>query len=49
MLKEKAMAFNLNGETYISVSKAYQTAQENANHNDFIYLGGSTFVVAEIL
>ena len=49
ILKEKAMAYDLTGETYISVSKAYQTAKENANHNDFIYLGGSTFVVAEIL
>lgn len=49
ILKEKAAEFNLVGQTYISVSKAYQAAKENAGINDFIYIGGSTFVVAEIL
>ncbi|WP_293890163.1 folylpolyglutamate synthase/dihydrofolate synthase family protein [Flavobacterium sp.] len=49
ILKEKAADFNLIGETYISVSNAYQVAIENANSNDLIYIGGSTFVVAEIL
>lgn len=49
ILKEKATQHNLIGETYHSVSNAYQTAKKNANKNDFIYVGGSTFVVAEIL
>ncbi|MDN3676402.1 folylpolyglutamate synthase/dihydrofolate synthase family protein [Flavobacterium paronense] len=49
ILKEKAAEFNLIGQTYISVSNAYQAAKENAGSNDFIYIGGSTFVVAEIL
>ncbi|MCF6130301.1 bifunctional folylpolyglutamate synthase/dihydrofolate synthase [Flavobacterium sp. AS60] len=49
ILKEKAAGFNLIGERYISVSNAYQSARKNANENDFIYIGGSTFVVAEIL
>ena len=49
ILKEKAAEFHLNGQTYISVSNAYQAAKENAGGNDFIYIGGSTFVVAEIL
>ena len=49
ILKEKAAEFNITGETYLSVSNAYQTAKENASKNDFIYVGGSTFVVAEIL
>lgn len=49
ILKEKATEFNLVGQTYISVSNAYQAAKENASNNDFIYIGGSTFVVAEIL
>lgn len=49
ILKEKAAEFNLVGQTYISVSNAYQAAKENAKENDFIYVGGSTFVVAEIL
>ena len=49
ILKETAAEFNLIGEKYISVSNAYQTAKENASRNDFIYIGGSTFVVSEIL
>lgn len=48
-LKEKAAEFDLVGQTYISVSNAYEAAKENAGNNDFIYIGGSTFVVAEIL
>ncbi len=49
ILKEKAVEFGLTGETYLSVSNAYQNAIEKATPNDFIYVGGSTFVVAEIL
>jgi dihydrofolate synthase/folylpolyglutamate synthase len=49
ILKENAAEFNLIGQTYISVSNAYQAAKENAGVNDFIYIGGSNFVVAEIL
>ena len=49
ILKEKASDFKLFGEIFSSVSNAYQTAKLNATANDFIYIGGSTFVVAEIL
>ena len=49
ILKEKAAEFNLIGETYISVSNAYQAAKENASSYDLIFIGGSTFVVSEIL
>ncbi|HNP34030.1 MAG TPA: Mur ligase family protein, partial [Flavobacterium sp.] len=49
ILKEKAAEYNLEGETYLSVSNAYQSAKQNAALKDFIYVGGSTFVVAEIL
>ena len=49
ILKQKATEFDLYGETYHSVSNAYQTAKINATKHDFIYIGGSTFVVAEIL
>ncbi|MBG6063067.1 dihydrofolate synthase/folylpolyglutamate synthase [Flavobacterium sp. CG_9.1] len=49
ILKQKAAHFDLKGEVYISVSEAYQKAIENATKSDFIYIGGSTFVVAEIL
>jgi dihydrofolate synthase / folylpolyglutamate synthase len=49
ILKEKAATFGLNGETYNSVSESYKKAFEKASQYDFIYIGGSTFVVAEIL
>lgn len=49
ILQQKAAEHNLEGETYLSVSNAYQAAKKNADPNDFIYVGGSNFVVAEIL
>jgi dihydrofolate synthase/folylpolyglutamate synthase len=49
ILKEKATDYDLQGETYSSVSNAYKAAKEKAMPKDFIYVGGSTFVVAEIL
>lgn len=49
ILKEKAADYNLKGETYSSVSNAYIDAKEKASLKDLIYVGGSTFVVAEIL
>ena len=49
ILKEKAFENNLIGEVYSSVSDAYITAKRNAAEEDFIFVGGSTFVVAEIL
>lgn len=48
-LKEKAQEFDLNGEVYSSVSKAYNEALKNASNKDVIYVGGSTFTVAEII
>ena len=49
ILKQKAAAFELIGEVFNSVSEAYQKAKKSAGKSDFIYIGGSTFVVAEIL
>lgn len=49
ILLQKAKDFQLNGKVYNSVSNAYQEAMKIANENDFIYIGGSTFVVAEVL
>jgi dihydrofolate synthase/folylpolyglutamate synthase len=49
ILHQKAKDFQLNGKVYNSVSNAYQEAMKIANQNDFIYIGGSTFVVAEVL
>ena len=48
-LQANAVQFGLVGKVYESVSKAYDAAKKNAAAADFIYLGGSTFVVAEII
>lgn len=37
------------GDTYNSVAEALNTAKSKAYKDDFIYVGGSTFVVAEII
>jgi dihydrofolate synthase / folylpolyglutamate synthase len=37
------------GEVFNSVSEAYAFALQEAGTNDLIYVGGSTFVVAEIV
>ena len=39
----------LNGRVYSSVAKALKSAKTNAVPDDVIYVGGSTFVVAEVL
>ncbi len=49
LLKEKADEYGLNGKIFDSVSEAYTNALQIALKSDFIYIGGSTFVVAEIL
>ncbi|MFY7742028.1 MAG: bifunctional folylpolyglutamate synthase/dihydrofolate synthase [Flavobacterium sp.] len=49
ILKQKAVEFGLKGKVYNSVSEAYKKAKEKSTAKDFIYVGGSTFVVAEIL
>lgn len=49
VLSEKALEFGIKGEVFDSVSESYKRAIENAKKSDFIYIGGSTFVVAEIL
>lgn len=48
-LKEKALAFELHGEIYPSVKEALATAQKNAGAKDLVFVGGSTFVVAEVI
>jgi dihydrofolate synthase/folylpolyglutamate synthase len=48
-LQEKAVHFNLIGKKYISVQNAFEEALKFANQGDVIYVGGSTFVVAEII
>ncbi len=49
LLAEKAASNDLRGKTYPTVAAAYAAAKEAANQNDMIYIGGSTFVVAEVV
>lgn len=48
-LKTKASRYGLEGNTYPSVSEAYESALKVAKKTDFVFIGGSTFVVAEIV
>ncbi len=48
-LEEIAKKNNLSGKKYSSVKFAYNAALQEAIKNDLIYIGGSTFVVAEII
>ncbi len=49
ILKEKAAAFNLKGRKYSSVKNGLKAARRRANKEDLIFVGGSTFVVAEVV
>jgi dihydrofolate synthase/folylpolyglutamate synthase len=48
-LKQTAESYGLIGVVCNSVSEAYILARLEANEDDLIYVGGSTFVVAEII
>ncbi|PTX60876.1 dihydrofolate synthase/folylpolyglutamate synthase [Kordia periserrulae] len=48
-LQEVAATYHRIGNVYNSVSEAYSAAKKHATHADGIYIGGSNFVVAEIL
>lgn len=48
-LLAKAAPFNLRGECYPTVQQALSAALANAGKDDLVFVGGSTFVVAEIL
>jgi dihydrofolate synthase / folylpolyglutamate synthase len=43
-----ARRIGLNGKEYASVNDALSAAKRQAEKDDFIYVGGSTFVVAEV-
>ena len=49
ILAEKARTAGLHGTCYPTVATAYEAARQNATKQDMIYIGGSTFVVAEVL
>ncbi len=48
-LMKRAAYFNLIGESYETVELAIAAARKNASVNDLLFIGGSTFVVAEAL
>ena len=48
LLKEQASKYGLKGVEIRDVNEAIKEARKKASVNDFIFIGGSTFVVAEI-
>lgn len=48
-LRDKAATFKMEGEVFGSVNEALESARKNAGPNDLIFVGGSTFTVAEIV
>lgn len=44
-----ATKYDLHGKTYGNVAEAYEAAVNNASTNDYIYVGGSSFIVADLL
>lgn len=48
-LSELALKLGLHGETYHSVKEAYNAALKNAEKGDFVFVGGSSYVVADLL
>ena len=49
VLQSKANHFGLLGSTYNSVNEAYLAAISNAEKEDVVFVGGSTFVVGEVV
>lgn len=48
-LSELALKLGLHGSLYHSVKEAYNAALENAEKGDFVFAGGSSYVVADLL
>jgi dihydrofolate synthase/folylpolyglutamate synthase len=48
-LSSEALKFSLEGKVYPSVKVALASAKNDAARNDLIFVGGSVFVVAEVL
>lgn len=49
ILMERAKTYNLNGKSYPDVKTAMNAASEAAGPDDVIFIGGSTFIVADCL
>lgn len=48
-LQQMSQPFGLNGQVYSSINEAYQSALADATPADTIFVGGSNFIVCEIL
>lgn len=48
-LSELALKLGLHGSLYHSVKEAYNAALKNAGKNDFVFVGGSSYAVADLL
>lgn len=48
-LRDTALKYDLHGELYHSVKEAYMAAKANAKNDDFVFIGGSSYVVADLL
>lgn len=48
-LSELALKLGLHGSLYHSVKEAYNAALDNAEKDDFVFVGGSSYVVADLL
>nr|WP_288812254.1 folylpolyglutamate synthase/dihydrofolate synthase family protein [uncultured Sphingobacterium sp.] len=49
LLRQEAVTFDLYGEEFASVQKAFAAAKAAYKKGDLIFVGGSNFVVAEVL
>lgn len=49
ILMKNAIAAGLKGSSYPDVMTAYEAAKRNASKEDVIFIGGSTFIVADIV
>ena len=49
ILAEKAFSLGLRGNVYSSVQDAYESALNAARFDDVIFIGGSNFIVAEVI
>ncbi|RLD52203.1 MAG: bifunctional folylpolyglutamate synthase/dihydrofolate synthase [Bacteroidetes bacterium] len=49
ILSKKAEKFNLIGNKFLKVKDAFKAAKQSASPEDLIFIGGSTFIVAEII
>ena len=49
ILKSEAGKYGLTGQSFTDVATALDCARKNAKQSDLIFIGGSTFVVAEVI